>query len=147
MLRTAAVALLFAVVSGSATVAQLLPPLTPEQEAIAQRLDGMFIAPCCFVNTLAEHRSPVAEQLRQELRTLLAGGTLFMVGHSRLNLTQGAGGPRQSELLWEPSDIRREVAALGLSVRGAKHVRRRVETAEGVKDAIDTLVLAEREAN
>ncbi|MFI5398659.1 MAG: cytochrome c-type biogenesis protein CcmH [Candidatus Binatia bacterium] len=74
LLRTATAALLFAFVSGNAAVAQAPPPLTPEQEAIARRLDGMFIAPCCFINTLAEHRSPVAEQLRQELRTMLAGG-------------------------------------------------------------------------
>ena len=65
-------ALLFAVVSHAG--AQSPPPLTPEQEAIARRLDQTFIAPCCFANTLAEHRSPVAEELRQELRTMLAGG-------------------------------------------------------------------------
>ena len=73
------------------------------------------------------------------------GGTLFMVGHARLNLLQGVGGPRQPEVLWEPSEIRREVAALGLSIQRAEHVRRPVETAEGVKDAIDTVLRAERE--
>ncbi len=66
-------ALLFAVVPYPA-LAQSPPRLTAEQEAIARRLDGRFIAPCCFANTLADHRSPVAEQLRQELRTLLASG-------------------------------------------------------------------------
>jgi len=72
-MHTAAVALLL-LVSCSVAVAQAAPVLTPEQEAVARRLDGMFIAPCCFANTLAEHRSPVAEQVRQELRTMLAGG-------------------------------------------------------------------------
>lgn len=66
-------AVLIAAVSYT-TLAQAPPPLTVEQEAIARRLDGMFIAPCCFTNTLAEHRSPVAEELRQEIRTLLASG-------------------------------------------------------------------------
>lgn len=74
------------------------------------------------------------------------GGTLFMIGHARLNLTHGVGGPQRSELLWEPSEIRREVAALGLAVHRAEHVRRRVETVEGIEDAIDTLLRAEREA-
>jgi 2-polyprenyl-3-methyl-5-hydroxy-6-metoxy-1,4-benzoquinol methylase len=77
---------------------------------------------------------------------LCVGGTLFMVGHARLNLTQGVGGPRQPELLWEPSEIREEVAALGLSVQRAEHVLRPVETTDGVKDAIDTLLLARRQA-
>jgi SAM-dependent methyltransferase len=75
------------------------------------------------------------------------GGILFMVGHARLNLTQGVGGPRQPEVLWEPAEIRQEVTALGLTVRRAEHVRRPVETAEGVKDAIDTVLLAERVAS
>jgi SAM-dependent methyltransferase len=73
------------------------------------------------------------------------GGTLFMVGHARRNLAQGVGGPQQPELLWEPSDIRREVAALGLAVRRAEHVRRSVETAEGAKEAVDTVLRAKRE--
>lgn len=61
-------------VGWSTALAQPPPHLTAEQEAIARRLDQTFIAPCCFANTLAEHRSPVAEELRQELRTMLAGG-------------------------------------------------------------------------
>jgi 2-polyprenyl-3-methyl-5-hydroxy-6-metoxy-1,4-benzoquinol methylase len=88
------------------------------------------------------------------LRTVLAhaasalgpGGTLFMIGHARLNLTQGVGGPQRSELLWEPSEIRDEITALGLTVHSAEHVQRPVETTEGVRNAIDTRVRAEREA-
>ncbi len=63
------------VLASPTAVAQTSSPhLTPEQEAIARRLDQTFIAPCCFTNTLAEHRSPVAEELRQEIRAILAGG-------------------------------------------------------------------------
>jgi 2-polyprenyl-3-methyl-5-hydroxy-6-metoxy-1,4-benzoquinol methylase len=74
------------------------------------------------------------------------GGILFMVGHARLNLIEGVGGPRQPGVLWEPSEIRREVAALGLSIQRVEHVCRPVETAQGIKDAIDTVLRAEREA-
>jgi 2-polyprenyl-3-methyl-5-hydroxy-6-metoxy-1,4-benzoquinol methylase len=74
------------------------------------------------------------------------GGTLFMVGHALLNLTRGVGGPRQAEVLWEPAEIQQEVTALGLTVLRAEHVRRPVETAEGVKEAIDTVLRAERVA-
>jgi 2-polyprenyl-3-methyl-5-hydroxy-6-metoxy-1,4-benzoquinol methylase len=64
-----------------------------------------------------------------ERRTVLAhaasalgpGGTLFMIGHARLNLTEGVGGPQRSELLWEPSEIRREVTGVD---RGGPHRNR-----------------------
>jgi len=81
--------------------------------------------------------------LARAASALGAGGTLFMVGHARLNLAEGVGGPQQPDVLWEPSEIRQEVAALGLSIRRAEHVRRAVETAEGVKYAIDTVLRAE----
>lgn len=74
------------------------------------------------------------------------GGVLFMIGHARLNLTRGVGGPQRSELLWEPSEIRDEVGALGLTVERAEHVQRPVETAGGVRNAIDTIVRAARTA-
>lgn len=85
------------------------------------------------------------EVLAHAASALGGGGTLFMVGHARLNLVHGVGGPRQPEVLWDPSELRHEVAAFGLSIRHTAHVRRPVETAEGVKDAIDTVLRAERE--
>jgi SAM-dependent methyltransferase len=72
------------------------------------------------------------------------GGILFMVGHARRNLAEGVGGPQRPEVLWEPSDIHHEVAALGLSIQRAEHVRRPVETAEGTRYAIDAVLRAER---
>ncbi len=80
--------------------------------------------------------------LRRALRSLAPGGTLFMIGHARRNLREGVGGPRQPDVLWEPEELRRELLALGLTVSRCEHVRRPVETPEGVRDAIDTLVLA-----
>ncbi len=84
--------------------------------------------------------------LAHAVSALGRGGTLFMIGHARLNLTQGVGGPQRSELLWEPSEIRDEVVALGLTVQRAEHVRRQVETPDGVNDAIDTVLRANRKA-
>ena len=87
-----------------------------------------------------------------ERRTVLAhaasalepGGMLFMIGHALLNLTEGVGGPRDADVLWEPAEILGELAALGLSIHRVEHVRRPFETPEGVKEAIDTLAQAER---
>ena len=67
------VSVLFVAMAYAAAVAQS-PPLTPEQEAMVRRLEGMLIAPCCFANTVAEHRSPLSDQVREEVRALVAGG-------------------------------------------------------------------------
>jgi SAM-dependent methyltransferase len=75
---------------------------------------------------------------------LSPGGTLYMVGHARRNLTDGIGGPQQAAVLWEPAEIAREVEAVGLSVQRVEHVCRPVETQDGIKDAIDTVLRAER---
>ena len=70
----ALVSVLFVVMTYPAGVAQSSPRLTAEQEAIAQRLEGMLIAPCCFVNTVAEHRSPLSDEVREEVRAMVARG-------------------------------------------------------------------------
>ncbi|MEV4618429.1 class I SAM-dependent methyltransferase [Asanoa sp. NPDC049573] len=67
------------------------------------------------------------------------GGTLLLVGHDQTNLTEGTGGPQDLDRLWSVDGI---VAALGgLRVGRAERVRRPVA---GQRDAIDTLVRAER---
>ena len=75
---------------------------------------------------------------------LAPGGELFMVGHARRNLTEGVGGPQRAEVLWEPAEIHAELGALGLAVQRAEHVRRPVESADGVRAAIDTIARATR---
>ncbi|GIF65565.1 hypothetical protein Ais01nite_36000 [Asanoa ishikariensis] len=77
--------------------------------------------------------------LRRAAAAVAPGGTLLAVGHDATNLTEGTGGPQDLSRLWTPSGI---VAELGdLVVRRAASVRRPVD---GARDAIDTLVRAER---
>jgi len=72
------------------------------------------------------------------------GGTLLAVGHDRDNLGRGYGGPQYPHVLWTPASV---AAALdGLTVERAEQVRRHVQTAEGERVAIDTLVRAGRPA-
>ena len=66
-------ALLFLVLVFPA-IAQSPPHLTADQEAVASRLEGMLIAPCCFVNTVAEHRSPISDEIRDQIRVAVASG-------------------------------------------------------------------------
>jgi cytochrome c-type biogenesis protein CcmH/NrfF len=48
--------------------------LVLEQERLAQRIEGQLIAPCCFAQTVAHHHSPVAEQIKKQIRHRLAQG-------------------------------------------------------------------------
>jgi 2-polyprenyl-3-methyl-5-hydroxy-6-metoxy-1,4-benzoquinol methylase len=75
---------------------------------------------------------------------LAPGGTLLMIGHARRNLAEGVGGPQRPEVLWDADEVRREVEALGLRVARAEDVLRPVETPQGVRNAVDALVRAER---
>jgi SAM-dependent methyltransferase len=71
-----------------------------------------------------------------------AGGTLLVVGHDLLNLTEGWGGPTQPEVLFTPDDV---VAEIGdLRVEKAERVRRAVEEPGAAREAIDALVRARR---
>jgi SAM-dependent methyltransferase len=70
------------------------------------------------------------------------GGTLLVIGHDLLNLTEGWGGPTQPDVLFTPADV---VAEIGdLRIEKALRVRRTVEEPGASREAIDALVRATR---
>ena len=88
---------------------------------------------------------PAAERravLAHAADALAPGGTLLIIGHDRLNLTEGWGGPSQPEVLFTPDDIVADIG--GLVVDRAERVRRPVEDVGATRDAIDALVRARR---
>ncbi|MET0825074.1 MAG: class I SAM-dependent methyltransferase [Acidimicrobiales bacterium] len=86
---------------------------------------------------------PAAEQAAALANLVAAcrpGGLVVVVGHARLNLTEGYGGPQVPAILLEPDEV---VADLGsVTVERAEHVTRTVTTDDGDRTAIDTLVVA-----
>jgi len=48
--------------------------LTSTQEALAQRVEGELIAPCCWVQPVAVHDSQAARDIKREVRELVAQG-------------------------------------------------------------------------
>ncbi len=48
--------------------------LTPEQEALARKIDAQLIAPCCWTQTVAVHESDAAAQVKAQVRMLVAQG-------------------------------------------------------------------------
>lgn len=73
------------------------------------------------------------------------GGRVLIIGHSRRNLTEGFGGPRDAAVLYDPQQIVADAEGLPVTVHQAKHVERVTTDEDGTeRTAIDTLVLLER---
>ena len=73
---------------------------------------------------------------------LAPGGTLLVVGHDVDNIAHGHGGPQDPGILHRVDDV---VAGLpGLTIARAEQARRPVQTDEGERVAIDTVVRAQR---
>lgn len=76
--------------------------------------------------------------LSKAVAALAPGGTLLVIGHDLLNLTEGAGGPSNPAVLYTPEDV---VADLpGLEIQKAERLLRNVIDAD--RPAIDVLVRA-----
>ena len=76
--------------------------------------------------------------LERAAGALAPGGTLVLIGHDLLNLTEGVGGPSDPTLLFTPADIAAELP--GLEIEKAERVLRDVAGEE--RPAIDALVRA-----
>ena len=90
--------------------------------------------------------------LRTAARALDVGGTLVLVGHDLLNLTEGHGGPQDPAVLLRAEDILDDLTAaeveldLELVTERAGRVDRVVATDDGERTAIDTFVRVRRVA-
>jgi len=90
--------------------------------------------------------------LRTAARALDVGGTLVLVGHDLLNLTEGHGGPQDPAVLLTAEDILDDLTAaeveldLELVTERAGRVDRVVATEDGERTAIDTFVRVRRVA-
>ncbi|MEV0249522.1 class I SAM-dependent methyltransferase [Nocardia sp. NPDC050712] len=94
-----------------------------------------------FLHLPAEQRRTV---LRYVADLLAPEGTLLILGHDSINLTEGYGGPQDPSILFTPGDIAADLgpAADRIRIRHADRVHRPTEG----RDAIDALVLATRPA-
>jgi SAM-dependent methyltransferase len=81
--------------------------------------------------------------LRRAGEAVAPGGRFVLVGHDAENLERGHGGPKYPEVLTNPHQV---VAALddGLEIERAEVAERHVDTDDGPKTALDTVVVARR---
>lgn len=55
-------------------VAAVAAPLTPALEREAKALEAALIAPCCWSQQVSVHQSPVVDEMKADIRRLLAEG-------------------------------------------------------------------------
>ena len=81
--------------------------------------------------------------LRRAADAVSPGGRLVLVSHDLTNLESGHGGPQHPAVLTSPEQV---VAAVGeaLTIELAEIAERRVQTDDGEKTALDTVVVASR---
>ena len=70
------------------------------------------------------------------------GGTLLVVAHDVDNLSRGYGGPPSPGVLYRVSDVTEAAVEAGLTVERAEQAPRVVDTVDGPREAIDTVVRA-----
>lgn len=72
------------------------------------------------------------------------GGTLLVVAHDRDNLVRGFGGPPSADVLYDVGEVVDAAGSAGLHAARADQAVRIVETDDGPRQAIDTVVRATR---
>lgn len=48
--------------------------LSPQQQVQVKRIEGRLLAPCCYSQSIAQHNSEVAAQMRNEVTDMVAKG-------------------------------------------------------------------------
>jgi len=82
--------------------------------------------------------------LRQGVEAVRPGGHVLAIGHSARNLTEGWGGPSAREVLYDPDEVVDAVDGLPVEAEHADTRVRPVETEDGPREALDTVVMLRR---
>jgi len=72
------------------------------------------------------------------------GGTLLVVAHDADNIARGVGGPQDPSVLYRVAELEELAESAGLEIEKATQVTRQVDTDDGPREAIDTLLRAVR---
>ncbi|MDV3220227.1 class I SAM-dependent methyltransferase [Intrasporangium sp.] len=82
--------------------------------------------------------------LRNGVEAVRPGGHVLIVVHAARNLTEGWGGPSSREVLYDPDEVVDAVEGLPVAVEHAGIRVRPVETEDGPREALDTVVMLRR---
>ena len=103
--------------------------------------EGFDLVAMCYLQLPQPNRS---EALAVAASAVAPGGTLLVIAHDVDNLTRGYGGPPNPDVLYRVSDVTETAVDAGLTIERAEQAIRVVDTDEGPRDAVDTVVRAKR---
>ena len=103
--------------------------------------EGFDLVAMCYLQLPQPSRKAV---LAMAASAVSQGGTLLVIAHDVDNLTRGFGGPPNPDVLYQVSEVTEAAVNAGLTVERAEQAIRVVDTDEGPKEAIDTVVRAKR---
>ncbi|HSP64754.1 MAG TPA: methyltransferase domain-containing protein [Candidatus Deferrimicrobium sp.] len=93
-----------------------------------------------YLHVPADVRHPVFARMAA---SVAPGGTMLVVGHDVLNLSEGYGGPQNPEILYGPAEVVGDLDGV-LEIERAERVHRPLSTPDGEATAIDVLVRGRR---
>jgi SAM-dependent methyltransferase len=82
--------------------------------------------------------------LRRAAEAVGPDGLLIVVAHDSTNLEHGVGGPQDPAVLYSAQDVVVDLAGTGLIPERVETGRRPVQTADGLREALDAIVVARR---
>jgi SAM-dependent methyltransferase len=89
-------------------------------------------------------RDSLKAALRAGVEAVRPGGHLIVIGHAGRNLVEGYGGPSERGVLYDPDEVVDAVEGLPVAVQRAEIRVREVATDDGVREALDTVVVLAR---
>ena len=105
--------------------------------------------PAAYDLALLSYLQLPADEWRRALRvgveSVRPGGHVVVVGHAGRNLTEGWGGPGDRVVLYDPDEVVDAAEGLPVAVERAGIRERPVETDDGERIALDTVVVLRRE--
>lgn len=103
---------------------------------------GYDLVVIAYLQLVDDELTPI---LRRAADAVAPGGKLVVVSHDLSNLESGHGGPQHPAVLATPDQV---VAAVGgdLTIEVAEVAERHVQTDEGERVALDTVLVARRDA-
>jgi len=110
-------------------------------EAWVPPADGLDLVAVFYLQLPEPQRSSA---LRVAASALRPGGMLLVVAHDHDNAVRGFGGPPDPAVLYDVAGVVEVAEAAGLTVQRADQAIRTVDTDEGPRQAIDTVVRALR---
>ncbi|WP_127784285.1 class I SAM-dependent methyltransferase [Rhodococcus sp. X156] len=118
-----------------------------QADVTATELRGPGEAPYDLVLVVYLHlpREQRRAVLAAACAALAPGGHLLVVAHDSTNLTDGYGGPQDPDILFIPADVAGELPA-DMTLVTAAQPHREVDTPDGLRMAIDAVVVARRSA-